>query len=67
MEGIGHQQLLFPLKINISKNDIIIVKQIEQDLNSAGFHISEIQEDALVLDPFQQLSLKRKLLVSWNL
>ena len=50
MEGIGHQQLLFPLKINISKNDIIIVKQIEQDLNSAGFHISEIQEDALVLD-----------------
>ncbi len=50
MEGIGHQQLLFPLKINISKNDIIIVKQIEQDLNSAGFHISEIQEEALVLD-----------------
>ena len=50
MEGIGHQQLLFPLKINISKNDIIIVKQIQQDLNSAGFHISEIQEDALVLD-----------------
>ena len=50
MEGIGHQRLLFPLKINISKSDSIIVKQIEQDLNSAGFHVSEIQEEALVLD-----------------
>ncbi len=50
MEGIGHQRLLFPLKINISKNDSIIVKQIEHDLNSAGFHVSEIQEEALVLD-----------------
>ena len=50
MEGIGHQQLLFPLKVSISKNDVVIVKQIEQDLNSAGFHISEIQEEALVLD-----------------
>ena len=50
MEGIGHQQLLFPLKVTISKNDIVIVKQIQQDLKSAGFHISEIQEEALVLN-----------------
>ena len=50
MEGIGHQQLLFPLKVTISKNDIAIVKQIQQDLKSAGFHISEIQEEALVLN-----------------
>lgn len=50
MEGLGHQQLLFPLKVNISKNDVIIVKQIQQDMKSAGFHISEIQEEALVLD-----------------
>jgi DNA mismatch repair protein MutL len=28
----------------------MIVKQIEEDLKSAGFHLSEIQEDALVLD-----------------
>jgi len=50
LEGIGHQQLLFPLKVNISKNDMIIVGQIQQDLKSAGFNISEIQEEALVLD-----------------
>ena len=50
MEGIGHQQLLFPLRIGIDKNDMIIVRQIEQDLKSAGFHISEILEEAVVLD-----------------
>lgn len=50
MEGLGHQQLLFPLKVNISKNDIDVVKQIEQDLLSAGFHISEMQDDAVILD-----------------
>ena len=50
MEGIGHQQLLFPLKLNISKNDVSVVKQIEQDLQSAGFHISEIQDEAVILD-----------------
>ncbi|MCP4884603.1 MAG: DNA mismatch repair endonuclease MutL [Flavobacteriales bacterium] len=50
LEGIGHQQLLFPLKVNISKNDMIIVGQIQQDLKSAGFNIFEIQEEALVLD-----------------
>ena len=50
MEGLGHQQLLFPLKVNISKNDIAIVKQIEQDLQSAGFHISEVQDEAVILD-----------------
>ncbi len=50
MEGIGHQQLLFPLKVNISKNDIAVVKQIELDLQSAGFHIAEIQDEAVILD-----------------
>jgi len=50
MEGLGHQQLLFPLKVNISKNDIAVVKQIEQDLQSAGFHISEVQDEAVILD-----------------
>lgn len=50
MDGLGHQQLLFPLEINIGKNDVGIAKQIEQDLNSAGFHISEIKEDSLILD-----------------
>ena len=50
MEGLGHQQLLFPLRLDINKNDILIVRQIQNDLKSAGFHISEIAEDALVLD-----------------
>ena len=50
LDGLGHQQLLFPLKISISKNDVAIVKQIQQDLHSAGFHIAKILDDALVLD-----------------
>ena len=50
LEGLGQQQLLFPLKISINKNDIVIVKQIQQDLLSAGFQISEILDDALILD-----------------
>ena len=50
LEGLGHQQLLFPLKIKINKNDKVIVEQIRQDLNSAGFHISEISDEALLLD-----------------
>ena len=50
LEGLGQQQLLFPLKISINKNDIAIVKQIQQDLLSAGFQISKILDDALILD-----------------
>ena len=50
MEGLGHQQLLFPLKVSINKSDIMIVEQIQQDLKSAGFHISDIKEDSLILD-----------------
>jgi DNA mismatch repair protein MutL len=50
LDGLGHQQLLFPLKVSINKNDSAIVKQIQQDLHSAGFHISKILDDALVLD-----------------
>ena len=50
LEGLGHQQLLFPLKISMSHNDISIITNIEQDLKSAGFHISKIQKEAVVLD-----------------
>lgn len=50
LEGLGLQQLLFPLKISISKSDVAIVKQIRQDLLSAGFQISKILDDALILD-----------------
>lgn len=50
MDGLGRQQLLFPMKVNVSKGDIGIIQQIQQDLKSAGFHIAEIQEEAIVLD-----------------
>lgn len=50
LEGLGHQQLLFPLKININKNDITVVKQIENDLQSAGFHIASLEDEAVILD-----------------
>lgn len=49
-EGIGHQQLLFPLKITMNKNDLQIIRQIQQDLTSAGFNISEIREDTMIID-----------------
>jgi len=50
LEDLGLQQLLFPLKISISKSDAAIVRQIQQDLLSAGFQISKILDDALILD-----------------
>lgn len=62
MEGLGHQQLLFPLKVSISKNDVMIIEQIRQDLNSAGFHISEIQEEALVLDSIPSAIAEKEVL-----
>jgi DNA mismatch repair protein MutL len=50
MEGIGNQKLLFPLKIKMIKSDIQIINDIQNDLNSAGFHISKIINDFVVFD-----------------
>ena len=50
LEGIGHQQLLFPLSVSLNKNDLNILLNIKEDLMSAGFHISEVVEDNLMLD-----------------
>ena len=50
IEDFGNQQLLFPLKVNLSKTDISIIKDIQTDLQIAGFHVSKILEDAIVLD-----------------
>ena len=50
IEDFGNQQLLFPLKVNLSKADISIIKDIQGDLQSAGFHVSKILKDAIVLD-----------------
>ena len=50
IEDVGYQQLLFPLKINLAKMDLAIIQDIQVDLQSAGFHISKILEDAIVLN-----------------
>ena len=50
IEDFGNQQLLFPLKVNLSKTDISIIKDVQNDLQIAGFHVSKILEDAIVLD-----------------
>ncbi len=50
IEDFGNQQLLFPLKVNLNKTDISIVKDIQNDLQIAGFHVSKILNDAIVLD-----------------
>jgi len=50
MDDVGNQQLLFPLKINLNKTDIAIISDIQIDLQSAGFQISKILDDAIVFD-----------------
>ena len=50
MDGIGNQQLLFPLKISMNKSDIAIISDIQSDLLSTGFYISKISEDSVVLE-----------------
>jgi len=50
IDGFGNQKLLFPLKIKLTKSDIQIIKDIQIDMNSAGFHISKISKDTIVLD-----------------
>jgi DNA mismatch repair protein MutL len=50
MDGVGNQQLLFPLKISLNKSDIAIIRDIQSDLQSTGFYISNILEDSVVLE-----------------
>ena len=50
MEDVGNQQLLFPLKINLNKSDIAIISDFKIDLQSAGFSISKILDDSIVLE-----------------
>ncbi len=50
MDGVGNQQLLFPLKISLNKSDIAIISDIQGDLQSTGFYISKISEDSVVLE-----------------
>ena len=50
LEGIGHQQLLFPMRIKMSRNEIDVLKEVGPDLKTAGFHVAEMSEDELILD-----------------
>jgi DNA mismatch repair protein MutL len=50
LEGIGHQQLLFPLKVTLTSNEIRILKDVQSDLETAGFHIAQMGEDHITLD-----------------
>ncbi len=50
LEGIGHQQLLFPLKVSLSSSEVRILKDVKPDLETAGFHIADIGEDQITLD-----------------
>ena len=50
IEDFGKQQLLFPLTIKINKSDVSIIEEIKEDLNGAGFHISDISKDSVIFD-----------------
>ena len=50
LEGIGHQQLLFPLKVRLGSDEVRILKEVKSDLESAGFLIADIGEDQITLD-----------------
>jgi DNA mismatch repair protein MutL len=43
------QQLLFPLEINFSKDDILLIKKIESDLESTGFLFDKIKDETIVV------------------
>jgi DNA mismatch repair protein MutL len=43
------QQLLFPLEISFNKNDIELIKEIKEDLESVGFLFDKILDDTIVV------------------
>ncbi len=43
------QQLLFPLVINFNKDDILLIKEIKPDLESAGFLFDKIKDETIVV------------------
>ena len=44
------QQLLFPLQLSFSTSDLQIVKQLQPDLEFAGFEFNEINDNQLVIN-----------------
>ena len=49
-DGIGSQQLLFPINIKLGAPDIEIIKELVQDLKSTGIKIASIEKDGIVID-----------------
>jgi DNA mismatch repair protein MutL len=43
------QQLLFPLNIHFSKDDITLIKEIQPDLESTGFLFDTIEDETIVV------------------
>lgn len=43
------QQLLFPLEIGFSKDDIALIKEIQSDIESTGFLFDKIEDETLVV------------------
>ncbi len=44
------QQLLFPLEISFNKIDIVLIKEIKEDLESIGFLFDKILDDSIVVN-----------------
>jgi len=43
------QQLLFPLEITFSNDDILLIKEIQSDIESTGFLFDKIEDESLVV------------------
>ncbi|MDT0552183.1 DNA mismatch repair endonuclease MutL [Urechidicola vernalis] len=43
------QQLLFPLDINLSKDDILLIKELRSDIESTGFLFDKIEDEKIVV------------------
>ncbi len=43
------QQLLFPLEISFSNNDILLIKEIQSDIESTGFIFDKIEDESIVV------------------
>ena len=50
MQAPTSQSLLFPLNLKLSSDELMIVKDFENQLNQTGFSISEYNKDGLYLN-----------------
>ncbi len=50
VEDAVSQQLLFPIKLSFSKTEITLIKDIQTDLESAGFRFEMINDEHIVIN-----------------